>query len=49
MFPPVSVYDGCMTIKLMNGTIVAQSGIVYSTCLQSVVSLLTMLLRYLGS
>ena len=34
MFPAVSVYDGCMTIKLSNGTIVAQSGVVYSTCLQ---------------
>ena len=34
MYPAVSVYDGCMTIKLSNGTIVSQSGVVYSNCLQ---------------
>ena len=34
IFPGVSVYDGCMTILLSDGTIVAQSGVVYETCLQ---------------
>ena len=34
IFPAVSVYDGCMTILLSNGSIVAQSGVVYDTCLE---------------
>ena len=34
MFPSISVYDGCMTIKLSDGAIVSQSGVVYSTCLK---------------
>ena len=34
MFPALSVYDGCMTIILSNGSIVAQSGVVYDYCLQ---------------
>ena len=33
-FPAMSVYDGCMTILLSNGSIVAQSGVVYDYCLQ---------------
>ena len=34
MFPSISVYDGCMTILLSDDSIVAQSGVVYSNCLQ---------------
>ena len=34
IFPAMSVYDGCMTIILSNGSIVAQSGVVYDYCLQ---------------
>merc|ERR1719460_1869969 len=34
IFPSESVYDGCMTILLSNGSIVAQSGVVFASCEQ---------------
>ena len=45
MFPALSVYDGCMTIILSNGSIVAQSGVVYDYCLQLQVTTLGTLER----
>ena len=43
VYPPASVYDGCMTILLSNGSIVSQSGVVYQHCLEQKVSMISVM------